>query len=119
MLNDTAVQGSYVDWFAPLSAQCGDLKLIFVEVKLVATAGGVEYTLAAPLANQGQFHQTGISRGMDAGFAGVLRAPRFKVPVATFTAASIRVTVKEVNGSVASGRTVITWDAGERFHLVA
>lgn len=117
MLNDSAVQGNYLDWFAPLSAQCGDLKLIFVEVKLVATAGGVEYTLAAPLANQGQFHQAGIQRGMDAGFSGVLRAPRFKVPVAAYTAAAIRVTVKEVNGSIASGRTVITWEAGERFHL--
>ncbi|MFZ5548083.1 MAG: hypothetical protein ACOZJX_05260 [Pseudomonadota bacterium] len=118
MLNDPAVQGKYLDWFTPLSVQCGDLKLIYADVKLMATAGGVEYTLAAPLANQGQFHQAGILRGMDAGFAGVLRAPRFKVPIASFTAASIRVTVKEVNGSVASGRTVVTWEAGERFHLI-
>lgn len=117
-LNDADVQGQYVDLFLPFTVQCNELKLIYVELLLVATVGGTEYVLGGPLVNRGQFGQAAIGRGMDAGLSGVLRAPRFKIPAATYADASLRCIVKEVNGSVASGRTVVTWGAGQRFQRV-
>jgi hypothetical protein len=112
------VQGQYVDLFVPFAVQCNELKLIYVELLLVATAGGTEYLLGGPLMNRGQFGQAAIGRGLDAGFCGVLRAPRMKIPAATYTDASLRCVVKEVNGSVASGRTIVTWGAGQRFQRI-
>jgi len=118
-LNDAAVQGHYVDFLFPVNVQCRELKLVFVEVKLMATVGGTEYQVLAPLSNQGQYGQGAILRAMDCGFAGVLRAPRSLVLPATYTAASIRIVVKEVNGSVPSLRTVVTVEAGHRFQVVS
>lgn len=47
-------------------------------------------------------------RGLDTGLSGPFRSPEFEVPAAAYTAASLRFITKEVNGNVASGRTVIS-----------
>jgi hypothetical protein len=114
-LNDPDINGQYVELFWPMTLQCNENKLIFFEAQLAASSGGTEYLLGGPMLNRGQFGQAAIGRGVDAGFSGVMRSPRIKIPPAVYTAASLRVFVKEVNGSVASGRTVVTWGAGLRF----
>lgn len=57
-------------------------------------------------------------RAMDAGYSGTVRFPRFRVPTATYTAAKFVVTVKEINGSVASGKTVVVFGAGQKFEVL-
>lgn len=114
-LNDPLINGQYAELFWPMELQCGENKLIFFEAMLVATVGGIEYMLGGPMLNRAQFGQAAISRGIDAGFSGVMRSPRMKIPPAVYTAAVLRVFVKEVNGNVASGRTVVTWGPGLRF----
>lgn len=117
-LQSAQVQGQQVDLFLPLSLQLNALKLLWVDVSLVATVGGFEYVVASAQANLGQYGMAASSRAMDNGYSGVFRFPRFKVSPATYTAAALRVRLKEVNGSVASGVTVVRWGPGQRFEVV-
>lgn len=113
------LQGKLCDLYLPLDLSLAvENGLIWADVSLLATVGGVQYLLAAPMGNIGQYSQASLGRAMDGGFAGVLTPPRFRVPAVAYTAAVLRVTLKEVNGNVPSGRTVLRWGAGQRLQLV-
>jgi hypothetical protein len=117
-LNDATAQGRWIDLWLPLSLQVPDVRILWASVELVATVAGQEYRLAAPQANAGQFSQGALARALDGGYSGLMRPPRFFLPVATYTAAALRVTVKEIPGNVASGRTTLVWGPGQRLQVV-
>lgn len=117
-LNDATVQGKPVDLFVPMDFQFGATKIMWMSLELLATAGGQQYPLAAGFANRGSNQMAAQGRTMDAGFSGVVRFPRFVVPAQAFTAAVLRATVKEVNGSIVSGLTQLRFGPGQRFDVV-
>lgn len=117
-LNSAEVQGKTIMLLLPVTFSFIDSKLIYTSVELVATVGGQDYILNAPLSNQGQYQMAASLRAMDAGFSGVLKGPHFFVPVATYTAASLKFSIKEINGLVASGKTVFRMGPGLRMEVV-
>jgi len=117
-LNSAANQGRSVDLILPVTLQIAPLKILWVSIELAATVGGVEYTLAAAQAQQGQSTMAAEGRAMDAGYSGLMRFPRFKIPAAAYTAARVRIRVKEINGSVASGQTVVVMGPGQVFQVL-
>jgi hypothetical protein len=116
-LNDPTVQGRWIDWWLPLSLSVPDIKILHVAVELVATVGGQEYRLAAPQANAGRHTQAELARALDAGYSGPLKPPRFFLPAQVYTAAAIRVSIKEVPNTP-SGRTTLMWGPEQRFQVV-
>jgi hypothetical protein len=117
-LNSAANQGRYVDVILPLTLQLNALKILWASIELAATVGGTEYILGAAQAAQGLFTMASQGRAMDAGYSGLMRFPRFRIPVAAYTAARFRVRVKEINGSVASGQTVVVMGPGQVFQVL-
>lgn len=117
-LQNASVQGKFVDIFLPLTLQVVAGKILWVAVELVATIGGTSFVVAGAQGQDGLYTMAAQSRALDAGYSGVLRFPRFKVPSGTYTTATFRVRVKEINGSQASGTTIVRWGPGQRFEVL-